>query len=111
MLSTSVHIGLALRPALETPSRQDSPQSNFWVPASPSPIRRSDVPAGLLVGRTLADVERHLILATLSHCLGNSTHAAKLLGISIRTLRNKLSEYTEAGFAVPEAGQKSSQVS
>ncbi len=58
-----------------------------------------------LVGRTVADVERDLILDTLDHCLGNRTHAAKILGISIRTLRNKLSEYTSAGIAVAEPGQ------
>ncbi len=60
----------------------------------------------ILVGRTIADVERHLILDTLAHCFGNRTHAAKLLGISIRTLRNKLNDYIEAGFAVPEPGQR-----
>ncbi len=48
-----------------------------------------------LVGRTVADVERELILNTLDHCLGNRTHAANILGISIRTLRNKLKEYGE----------------
>jgi DNA-binding NtrC family response regulator len=53
------------------------------------------------VGRTVADVEQQLILDTLSHCLGNRTHAAVILGISIRTLRNKLKEYSEAGVAVP----------
>lgn len=58
-----------------------------------------------LVGRTVADVERDLILDTLDHCLGNRTHAAKILGISIRTLRNKLNEYTDAGMNVPEPGQ------
>ncbi len=58
-----------------------------------------------LVGRTVADVERDLILDTLDHCLGNRTHAAKILGISIRTLRNKLNEYTAAGIAVAEPGQ------
>jgi DNA-binding NtrC family response regulator len=58
-----------------------------------------------LVGRTVADVERDLILDTLDHCLGNRTHAAKILGISIRTLRNKLNEYTVAGIVVPESGQ------
>ncbi|GAU83497.1 sigma-54-dependent Fis family transcriptional regulator [Bosea sp. BIWAKO-01] len=58
-----------------------------------------------LVGRTVADVERDLILDTLDHCLGNRTHAAKILGISIRTLRNKLGEYTSAGIAVAEPGQ------
>jgi DNA-binding NtrC family response regulator len=46
-----------------------------------------------LVGRTVADVERDLILDTLNHCLGNRTHAATILGISIRTLRNKLKLY------------------
>src|SRR5271154_7147469 len=45
-----------------------------------------------LVGRTVAEVERDLILETLKHCLGNRTHAANVLGISIRTLRNKLNE-------------------
>ena len=48
-----------------------------------------------LVGRTVADVERELILNTLDQCLGNRTHAANILGISIRTLRNKLKEYGE----------------
>ncbi len=58
-----------------------------------------------LVGHTVANVERELILDTLDHCLGNRTHAAKILGISIRTLRNKLSEYTSAGIVVAEPGQ------
>jgi DNA-binding NtrC family response regulator len=58
-----------------------------------------------LVGHTVADVERELILDTLDHCLGNRTHAAKILGISIRTLRNKLSEYSAAGITVAEPGQ------
>jgi DNA-binding NtrC family response regulator len=57
-----------------------------------------------LVGRTVADVERELILDTLDHCLGNRTHAAKILGISIRTLRNKLNEYVSVGIDVPEPG-------
>jgi two-component system, response regulator FlrC len=54
-----------------------------------------------LVGRTVADVERDLILETLKHCLGNRTHAANILGISIRTLRNKLNEYAADGIPVP----------
>ncbi len=53
------------------------------------------------VGRTVAEVERDLILDTLKHCLGNRTHAANILGISIRTLRNKLNEYMAEGYAVP----------
>ena len=53
-----------------------------------------------LVGRTVAHVERDLILETLKHCLGNRTHAANILGISIRTLRNKLNEYASDGLPI-----------
>ncbi len=54
-----------------------------------------------LVGRTVAAVERDLILETLNHCFGNRTHAANILGISIRTLRNKLKQYSEEGMSIP----------
>lgn len=50
----------------------------------------------VLVGRTIGDVEKELIINTLDHCLGNRTQAANILGISIRTLRNKLNEYEVA---------------
>ncbi|MDP1875404.1 sigma-54-dependent Fis family transcriptional regulator [Phenylobacterium sp.] len=53
------------------------------------------------VGQTVAEMEQQLIIDTLEHCAGNRTHAANILGISIRTLRNKLKEYTEAGVSVP----------
>src|SRR4051795_12814184 len=59
-----------------------------------------------LVGRTVSDVERDLILDTLDHCLGNRTHAANILGISIRTLRNKLREYSDAGLSIPGHGEQ-----
>lgn len=62
-------------------------------------------PTKTLVGRTVADVERGLIIDTLQHCLGNRTHAANILGISIRTLRNKLRQYADEGIAVPRAGE------
>ncbi|OIQ85826.1 transcriptional regulatory protein ZraR [mine drainage metagenome] len=58
-----------------------------------------------LVGRTVSDVERDLIIDTLEHCLGNRTHAANILGISIRTLRNKLRQYADEGIAVPPPGE------
>ena len=58
-----------------------------------------------MVGRTVAEVERDLIIDTLTHCLGNRTHAANILGISIRTLRNKLKLYGDQGFAVPNPGE------
>jgi two-component system, response regulator FlrC len=57
-----------------------------------------------LVGRTVAEVERELIIDTLQHCLGNRTHAATILGISIRTLRNKLKQYGSEGFNIPASG-------
>ncbi|MEB3702244.1 Sigma-54-dependent Fis family transcriptional regulator [Candidatus Bealeia paramacronuclearis] len=56
-----------------------------------------------LVGRTMEDVEREMILGTLDHCLGNRTQAAKILGISIRTLRNKLNEYSAKGMTPKSA--------
>lgn len=56
------------------------------------------------VGQTVALVEQGLILDTLEHCLGNRTHAANILGISIRTLRNKLKLYAQSGVEVPLPG-------
>lgn len=93
--------------AILLPARKDSPTAPASVPSAPvvspflppvapppaatsGPAKRND-----LVGRTVEDVERELILDTLDHCLGNRTQAAQVLGISIRTLRNKLKQYTE----------------
>lgn len=45
---------------------------------------------------TLAETERAAIERALEHFKQNRTHAAKALGISIRTIRNKLAEYREA---------------
>ena len=60
-----------------------------------------------LVGRSIADVEKDMIINTLEHCLGNRTHAANILGISIRTLRNKLNQYKDNNSALPAvAGDK-----
>lgn len=55
-----------------------------------------------LVGHTIAEVECELIIKTLVDQHGSRTEAAKLLGISIRTLRNKIHEYHERGKIVPE---------
>ena len=51
----------------------------------------------LSLGMSLSEVERRLILQTLEHTQNNRTKAAHILGISIRTLRNKINEYKEAG--------------
>lgn len=97
--------------AILLPTRRDMPTAQ--QPASISPLAAPPAPAATLattnpaatntnarndlVGRTVDDVERELILDTLSHCLGNRTQAAQVLGISIRTLRNKLKVYNEEG--------------
>lgn len=54
------------------------------------------------VGRTVASMERCLIIDTLKHTMGNRSVAANILGISIRTLRNKLKQYEEEGISVPK---------
>ncbi|MDY6791171.1 MAG: sigma-54 dependent transcriptional regulator [Thermodesulfobacteriota bacterium] len=51
----------------------------------------------LKAGITVRDMEKKLIVKTLEDLNDNRTHAAELLGISIRTLRNKLREYREEG--------------
>ena len=68
------------------------------APISPASRRRL---ARWLVGSPLQDVERDLVLETLSHTRGNRTAAAHLLGISVRTLRNKIVEYSAEGVCVP----------
>ena len=74
--------------------------------SNPEPHRDADahLAGSGMVGRTVADVERDLIIDTLYHCIGNRTHAANILGISIRTLRNKLKLYTDDGISVPMPG-------
>ncbi|MCW5893766.1 MAG: sigma-54-dependent Fis family transcriptional regulator [bacterium] len=66
----------------------------------PAPQRMG---AGMLAGLTVREMERRLILETLQRTNQNRTHAARLLGISIRTLRNKLAEYRRHGELGPEA--------
>ena len=51
-------------------------------------------------GRTLNDIERNVILEALQYHHGNRTHTARALGISIRTLRNKLADYRLLGIHV-----------
>ena len=58
------------------------------------------LPEELPVGAKVADVERELVLRTLASCNGNRTHAARALGISVRTLRNRIRLYTDHGIDV-----------
>ena len=84
----------------------EGPQSTGQAKNQANASEGADVSASSadLVGRSVAEVERDLIINTLSHCLGNRTHAATILGISIRTLRNKLKQYSQDGFSVPGPG-------
>lgn len=57
---------------------------------------------GGLVGHSLALIEREFILQTLQYNQGNRTHAASLLGISIRSLRDRICNYKTQGQCVPD---------
>ncbi len=100
MLSTGVEIGVD---GILSPdgARLDQTRSNDL--AAHAAMGAEQVTRNL-VGRTVAEVERDLILETLKHCRGNRTHAANILGISIRTLRNKLNEYAASGSPIPPHG-------
>jgi DNA-binding NtrC family response regulator len=55
----------------------------------------------LLIGSTVGEVERELVLQTLARCDGNRTRAARVLGVSVRTLRNKIRLYSTDGTEIP----------
>ena len=55
----------------------------------------------LLIGSTVEEIERELVLQTLRRCDGNRTRAARVLGVSVRTLRNKIRLYSADGIDVP----------
>lgn len=55
----------------------------------------------MLIGSTVHAVERELVLQTLARCDGNRTHAARVLGVSVRTMRNKIKQYSADGVDVP----------
>jgi len=101
LLATGDEIGaeaIELAPGIGGPAHSGQSASAQSAPAQHAPGVSG------LVGRTMDEVERGLILETLSHTLGNRTHAATILGISIRALRNKLRDYAQAGAAVTPPG-------
>lgn len=61
--------------------------------------------SGITPGTKLRDAERELILATLDSVGGNRTRASEMLGISVRTMRNKLREYRSGGYLTEEGAQ------
>lgn len=69
------------------------------LPDAPAVAPDQVVP--LLIGATVQEIERELVLQTLARCDGNRTHAARILGVSVRTLRNKIRQYSADGAEVP----------
>ena len=63
----------------------------------------SDTAVHVEVGTTVDEAERQLILKTLASTQNNKTKAAEILGISTKTLQNKLKEYRDQGFAAKDA--------
>jgi DNA-binding NtrC family response regulator len=55
----------------------------------------------MLIGSTVEAIERELVLQTLARCDGNRTRAARVLGVSVRTLRNKIRLYATEGLDIP----------
>lgn len=63
-------------------------------------LAQAPVALRIPVGTNLADVERWMIFATLQKCGGNKTRAAALLGVSLKTLYNRLNAYRAQGLAM-----------
>ncbi|MBK7361083.1 MAG: sigma-54-dependent Fis family transcriptional regulator [Micavibrio sp.] len=85
---------------IDTPGHLSVVPKEAAAKAESKPVQNSGAVESL-IGRSVAAVERDLIINTLEHCLGNRTHAANILGISIRTLRNKLNQYKDEGVNIP----------
>ena len=66
-----------------------------------APLSSDAAAAKATVGRTIEAVEKDMILDTLCERKGNRSQTAAVLGISIRTLRNKLHEYERSGTRIP----------
>lgn len=64
--------------------------------APPVPPGATQVFSGVPIGATIETVERQLILKTLESVGGNKTRAARVLGISLKTLHNKVKRYFQA---------------
>ena len=58
-------------------------------------LSTSEPPSLEYVGTTLYEAEKHLILCTLEKVNGNKVRAAQILGVTPRTIRNKLCKYAE----------------
>jgi DNA-binding NtrC family response regulator len=76
-------------------------ESDVPAPETPAPSLAPNEVVPLLIGSTVGEIERELVLQTLARCDGNRTRAARVLGVSVRTLRNKIRQYSAEGIDVP----------
>ena len=76
-------------------------ESTIHVPEVPASSLTPNEIVPFLIGATVGEVERELVLQTLARCDGNRTRAARVLGVSVRTLRNKIRLYSADGIDVP----------
>ena len=76
-------------------------ESALHLPEMPASALTPNEIVPLLIGATVGEVERELVLQTLARCDGNRTRAARVLGMSVRTLRNKIRQYSASGIDVP----------
>ncbi|MFW6217138.1 MAG: helix-turn-helix domain-containing protein, partial [Desulfohalobiaceae bacterium] len=84
---------LLLEPEILLQGNQDQTQESH-VPAHNQQQRDAEQEQDIL---PLQEMEKRMIFKSLHKTSGNRTQAAKLLGVSVRTLRNKLSEYRKQG--------------
>ena len=76
-------------------------ESTLHLPDVPASSLTPNEIVPFLIGATVGEVERELVLQTLARCDGNRTRAARVLGLSVRTMRNKIRLYTTDGIDVP----------
>jgi DNA-binding NtrC family response regulator len=81
-------------------SGDDQDSAEEAVVGSERNLAPAPVALRIPVGTNLADVERWMIFATLQKCGGNKTRAAALLGVSLKTLYNRLNAYRAQGLAM-----------
>jgi DNA-binding NtrC family response regulator len=76
-------------------------ESAVHAPEIPAASLAPNEVVPLLIGSTVGEVDRELVLQTLARCDGNRTRASRVLGVSVRTLRNKIRLYSADGIDVP----------
>ena len=70
------------------------------APELPAQLAPNEI-VPLLIGSTVGEIDRELLLPSLARCDGNRRRAARVLGVSVRALRNKIRQYSAEGIDVP----------